>query len=48
MFDDLSLGGLFAMADKIGDKYLTDDEMAERNAKYDAVLALMTDDGLLD
>jgi hypothetical protein len=31
-FDGLSLGDLFAEADSIGDKYLTDEEIEERNA----------------
>jgi hypothetical protein len=30
-FDGLSLGDLFAEADEIGDKYLTDEEIEERN-----------------
>jgi hypothetical protein len=43
LIGDLSLAELFTMSDKIGDKYLTDEEIRERNAKYDAVI-----DDLLD
>lgn len=32
MFDDMSLSALFALSDEIGDKYLSDEEIAERDA----------------
>jgi hypothetical protein len=37
---DLSLSALFALSDEIGDKYLTDEEIAER----DAALASVADE----
>ena len=30
--DDLNLGDLFRMADSVGDKYLTESELAQRSA----------------
>jgi hypothetical protein len=34
---DLSLSALFALSDEIGDKYLTDEEIAQRDAALAAV-----------
>ena len=31
--NDLDLGSLFSMADSVGDKYLSPEEIAKRNAK---------------
>ena len=32
MYDDLTLSALFTLSDEIGDKYLTDEEIIERDA----------------
>ena len=45
MNDDLDLGALFALSDTIGDKYLTAEEIAKRDAelaKLEAEIAALS------
>ena len=45
MNDDLDLGSLFSMADSVGDKYLTAEKIAKRNAvlaKLEAEIAALS------
>ncbi len=41
MFDDMSLAELFAASDEIGDKYLTAEEIEQRDAELAEALAAL-------
>lgn len=41
--DDLNLSQLFALSDEIGDKYLTEEEVVERNTILDAAYEAIDD-----
>lgn len=47
--DDLSLAELFTLSDEIGDKYLTEDEIAERDRELaEAITVIATASNPLD
>ena len=48
MFDDLTLGQLFAEADRIGNQYQSDEEIDEVAQQLQAVWDELEDSGLLD
>ncbi len=52
IFDDLDLATLFDVADEIGDQYLTDEEIAARDAELLAIRTeawgILADNDLLD